>query len=78
MELTELINVINYYLAGDISEMDLRLSLFDFPMTGEVEYVYHILDECDDHFYKLLAYKYYLEQVIYYADLLCNDDNDDI
>ena len=78
MELYELIEVINDYLVGDISEMDLRLSLFQFPMTGEVEYVYHILDECDDHYYKLLAYLHYLEQVIHYANLLCNDDNDDI
>ena len=78
MVLGELIELLDQYLSGAITEMDLRLGLFMFPYSAEVEYIYHILDDTNEKIYKLFHYIHYLHELSYYTLLTNNDDSDDI
>ena len=72
MVLVELASVLNAYIEGELTEMDVRLDLFLLPDSDEIFYTYSILHDLR----RVAAYLDYINCLIYY-DRHQSDDSDD-
>ena len=72
MALVELASLLNAYVRGEITEMDIRLELFMFPYSDETEYAYSIIGNLR----RVTAYVDYIERLVYH-ERQGSDDSDD-